>query len=238
MLRRLTQVHPPHRSGAELAVDEAFTPASTPVLLGDTHDIRAERTLKAAIDAHTGFPELRANARHVAAQVTTELPSGSELQWTDIRDALFNWRGLPHLVGLLQSQLGQRPHRGHLVNWSNLLNSHAEKITRKPTKPTIEFRRHACSLSADKLRHWVDLLFAIFRVAEEKAQFDGGPSVYPKDESGACEGSKYPINDVWHRATAEEYCGPKLLNLCNAEIEYWKERYNRYQRNMPRLPCE
>ena len=243
----LTQFHPAHRSGAEPTIDETFTPASMPVLPGDTDDIRAERTLKAAIDAHTGFPELRSNARHVAMQVTAELaelaglaelPSGSRVEWMDIRDALFYWRGLPYLVGLLQSHQGEEPHRGHLVNWSNLLNFHLKKVTRKLTKPTIEFRQHACSLSADELQHWVDLLFAIFRVAEDKAQFGCDIPKYPKDQSGACEGSKYPINDKWYRATVEEFCGPALLNLSKAEIEYWKDRYNRCQRNMPKLPWE
>src|SRR2546423_14883763 len=37
-----------------------------------------------------------------------------------------------------------------------------------PIKPTIEFRQHACSLDAEEIQHWFDLLFAIVRVAEVK----------------------------------------------------------------------
>jgi hypothetical protein len=52
------------------------------------------------------------------------------------------------------------------------------------------------------------------------------------------EGSKYRINDEWHRSTIEELCGPELLCLSRTESEYWKTRYGMYKRDMPSLPWE
>ena len=63
---------------------------------------------------------------------------------------------------------------------------------KNPTKPTIEFRQHACSLDAVELRHWVDLLFAIVGLAQNKK--DQASPMAQHHRYAEREGNKYPKN--------------------------------------------
>ena len=125
---------------------------------------------------------------------------------------------------------------GYFTNWANLVNYQLGETQNKPIKPTIQCRLHACCLDSDELRHWIDLLFAIIRVAEAKAQqmtkFNSQDAVDPDATFAEREGNKCRINDRWHRGTAEESCGPELLGLDAAETEYWKSRYGLYKRDV------
>jgi hypothetical protein len=130
---------------------------------------------------------------------------------------------------MLQYHSTATTNRGYFVNWANLSNYRFGETEDTSTKPTIEFRQHACSLDAEEIQHCVDLLFAIIRVAEAKvAQVAKSGSREPVDRKGNFaerEGSKYRINDQWHRSTIGEFSGPELLCLSRTESEYWKTRY-------------
>jgi hypothetical protein len=95
-------------------------------------------------------------------------------------------------------------------------------------------------LNGDEIQHWVVLLFAIVRVAEAKAEqltkFNSQDEVDLGATLAEREGSKYRVNDQWHQSTAEQLCGPDLLDLGPAEIEYWKGRYELYKQDIARPP--
>jgi hypothetical protein len=239
----LTQLHPIHRSGDEAEYHANWMLSPTMRLEGETEEMQAERTSKAAITAHRSRQELASNAAAVAR--AAQRASGAErITWSDMRDTIFqeNLRIDPLVEMLHDSQAaGTGANRGFFVNWVNLSNYRWSETKDKPVKPTIEFRQHACSLDSDEMQHWIDLLFAIMRVAEAKAvqmtKFNGDP--LDRNTSFADrEGSKYRINDQWHRGTIEEFCGSHLLDLDGGELDYWSRRYEMYRRDMCSLPWD
>ena len=238
----LTQFHPLHRSGG-LSENQACKVLSPTLRLeGETEELQAERTASAATTAHSGYKDLGSNERVLAS--TAQYDKGAEkLAWSDMRNILFqeNLRIQP-LVDMLQDTKkgDSTPYRGYFVNWVNLINYRFSDMSNKPVKPTIEFRQHACSMDRNELRHWVDLLSAAMRVAEARAEqmtkFDSEGAVDPDSTFAEREGSKYRINHEWHQSTVEELCGPELLDVDAADIEYWKGRYELYKRDMESPP--
>lgn len=230
----MSQLHPKHRSGEVRPMDELDTPR----LPEESEIEQAERTLNTLVESHTGYPELRSNARHLAKKVK---PSGRP-EWVDIRNAIFpNCKmKIYKLVDLLQEKHPNNDvHRGYIVNWGNL-NDFYWDYDGKQLKPTIEFRQHASSLSAEEMKHWMDLLFAIFEAAEvkskQKATLDGSP-LDTEASFAAQEGSKYAISCEWKRPTVREFCGAGLLDLDEEEIVYWESGYDS-GRTMKELPWE
>jgi hypothetical protein len=240
----LTQLHPIHRSsdGRDHHTNRATSP--TMRLEGETEDAQAERTARAAAAAHRSHKELGSNAEFVAA--SAQRAKGAEmLAWSDMRDILFQEKlRIDPFIEMLQdsSAAGTRTDRAFFVNFANLSNYRFSETKDKPIKPTIEFRQHACSLDADEMQHWVNLLFAIMRVAEARAaqttKFRSRDAVDEKASFAEREGSKYRINGQWHRSTIEEFCGSDLLDLDRVECEYWKRRYEMYKRDLHSLPWE
>ena len=238
----LTQFHPSHRSGRR--PDDDFSEAMSPTmrLEGETEERQAERTTSEAIAAYNSGKDLGSNAR-VLASTAQLAKSAGRVAWSDMRNMLFQDKlRIQPFVDMLQDTIEgtNSPYRGYFVNWTNLVNYRFSETPDKPIKPTIEYRQHACSLDSDELRHWVDLLFAMMRVAETKAEqttkFNSHDVVDAAASFAEREGSKYRINDRWHRSTVEELCGPELLDLEPAEREYWKGRYETYKRDMKSPP--
>jgi hypothetical protein len=240
----LSQLHPIHRSsdGRDHHTNRATSP--TMRLEGETEDAQAERTARAAAAAHRSHKELGSNAEFVAA--SAQRAKGAEmLAWSDMRDILFQEKlRIDPFIEMLQdsSAAGTRTDRAFFVNFANLSNYRFSETKDKPIKPTIEFRQHACSLDADEMQHWVNLLFAIMRVAEARVaqttKFRSRDAVDEKASFAEREGSKYRINGQWHRSTIEEFCGSDLLDLDRVECEYWKRRYEMYKRDLHSLPWE
>jgi DNA-binding ferritin-like protein len=239
----LTQLHPIHRSGDGPEYNAHRANSPTMRLVGETEEAQAERTAKAAVAAHRSHQELGSNAEHLATKA--QRAGGAQmLTWLDMRDTLFQEKlKITEFVEMLQdsSTAEAGTHRGFFVNFANLSNSRFNDAKDKPIKPTIEFRQHACSLDAGEVQYWVDLLFTIVRVAKAKVmqttKFNSRDLV---DQSAnfAERGSKYRINDQWHRSTIKEFCGSDLLDLDRVECEYWEGRHQMYRRDMRTPPWE
>ena len=238
----LIQFHPLHRSGGVTENQACKALSPTMRLEGETEELQAERTAGAATAAHNGYKDLGSNARVLAS--TAQYDKGAErLAWSDMRNTLFqeNLRIQPFVDMLQDTKKGDNtPYRGYFVNWVNLMNYRFSETSNKPVKPTIEFRQHACSMDPNEIQHWVDLLFAVMRVAEARSEqmtkFSSQGAVDPDSTFAEREGSKYRINHEWHQSTVEELCGPELLDLGATEIEYWKGRYELYKRDMESPP--
>ena len=232
----LTQLHPPHRSG-EFTQQWKDIATQTAQLDGESEDQQASRTVQASEKAWNGWQEVCSNARRMAEK----LGDDGKPYWADFRTAIFDAEERVDVDILAFAQKMQeydfrtsRLRRGYQVNWSNIVEHVAflKGRSKKPSKPTIEFRQYACSLDAVEIQHWVDLLFAIVRAAEAKAiQTTKVQSAEPVDgDTGYAdrECSKYRKNRVWQPSDLDDFLGPELLNLPDREIAYWRERYSEY----------
>lgn len=237
----LTQLHPIHRSGdgAEYHANRMISPIMR--LEGETEELQAERTSKAASAAHRSHHELASNAEAVA-RAAQQASGVGVIIWSDMRDTVFQEKlRIDSLIEMLHHSqaAGTIANRGFFVNRLNLSNYRWSETKNKPAKPTIEFRQHACSLDPDEMQHWVDLIFAVMRVLEAKAmqttKFSG--DLLGRNTSFADrEGRKYRINDQRHRGTIEEFYSSGLLDIHSVEMDYWRSLYETCKRDMRSLP--
>ena len=234
----LTKLHPRHRSGREptSGTSSEFLPGPSPAA-DETPSQREERISAALDNAHTGHPEVQSNADFFLKRLAGDGAGPETVGWAKMRDEIFRSSTPAILIQAIQDfdYRSGRPKRGYMVNWSNIYHFSTQsewgREPERPIKPTLEFRQHACSLDTDEMLHWVDLLFAIIGAAERKKtqaqRWDG--KELTKIRYATDEGSKYEISETWRPSTVEDLCGPNLLNLNEAEISYWQQRYDKYQ---------
>ncbi|OAG37746.1 hypothetical protein AYO21_07989 [Fonsecaea monophora] len=193
-----------------------------------------ERVVLAFEAKYTGADNVSSNARYLRKQL-----SQRSIQYSpeSIRDAVFKQGGnIFDLVALLQpNDEHGNPHRGCMYNFANLVNLARNNTTWKQIKPTVEFRQHACTMSAEVLSRWVTLLERVVRVAEKNAQgtMPSGPT-NPTDDvqssfaKGECD--KYPSQ--WPYESMSAFCG-EFLGMSVEDQQYWQHRFERYKDDRP-----
>lgn len=129
------------------------------------------------------------------------------------------------------------PFRGFMYNWANLWAYAKDKTLLKPKKPTIEFRQHDATVDYIVIKHWVVLLEAIVRKAEEKARQStryGTNEPLDLTESYAkVQGAKYPeFKSGWPLENIQQFC-VDFLGLPAKEGRYWQKRQARFEKDRP-----
>ena len=182
--------------------------------------------------AYPGEENLLSNARYLRTQLAHQLPPLADLA---MEHAIFKQDGtIFDLIRILQHGTDAGPYKAYLYNFGNLFNLARNKKSWKPIKPTVEFRQHACTLDPVVLEHWVTLLEAIVRKAEEKASERVSDFMMQK-EFAEREATKYPttMNSApWPYQNMRRFC-TEFLGLNIEEGGYWQGRFENYKDDRP-----
>ncbi|KIW72105.1 hypothetical protein PV04_00325 [Phialophora macrospora] len=179
--------------------------------------------------AHPGAENVSSNARYLRKIVTMQ-------SLLDMKDVIFKQSGnIFGLVDVLQHQDEKgNTSRGYMYNFANLVNLARNETSWKSIKPTIEFRQHACTTDPAVLEHWVTLLEAIVRKADDNASTEVAEAMMEKTYSER-EVSKYaPSTDetTWPYQDMKAFC-TEFLGLNEQEGGYWQGRFNTFKDDRP-----
>jgi hypothetical protein len=179
---------------------------------------------------YPGAENVSSNARHLRKTLETQ-------SLVDMKDAIFKQgENIFGLVDVLQHR-DERGHtyRGYMYNFANLVNLARNETSWKPIKPTVEFRQHACTTDPAVLKHWVTLLEAIVRKAEDNASTDVPEDMVEKSYAEQ-EVSKYPASTTeeapWPYQDMKAFC-TEFLGLNEQEGGYWQGRFNTFKDDRP-----
>ncbi len=250
----ISKCHPRSRSGVSVTAeceeppaspfedDEDFDPNDFPpppppltdTELGQDNEDRVLRFEGEYTGAHPQAENVKSNARHLRKQLATQPP-------TAMAAAIFKQDGtIFDLVDLLQHKDDKgNPYRGYMYNFANLVNLARNETRWKSIKPTVEFRQHACALDADVLKHWVTLLEAIVRKAEDNASKAASEEMMERTYSEQ-EASKCPVSTAqapWPYQNMKLFC-TEFLGLNEVEGEYWLGRFEEYKNDRPKVSVE
>ena len=146
---------------------------------------------------------------------------------------------LEHLRCALNFNLGWiDSSRNTLIYYGNVIDALLDMVDGVDpshiSKPTIEFRQHAgCVLDANEIFHWLELLFALCRFAEQQAEEPFKLTSDPTQPQTLWEWelSKYDVNpekETFDLTLSEFFGGDRWLGLDQGEVAYWTERQRRY----------
>ncbi|KIW12301.1 hypothetical protein PV08_09578 [Exophiala spinifera] len=248
----LSKCHPRSRCGVELPesvpeepscdpLDDYFDP-DTPLPPEPTED-EQEKEHEDAVLAweaqYTGAGNVDSNYWYLHDKLLAQAPTDQHP--SIIRDCIFKEHGnVLDLVENLQRPIPDKPgtvHRGYMYNFANLVVMENNTTSWKPIKPTVEFRQHACTTDIGVIQHWVDLLEAIVRKAEESAATTTNHSREATNTTRTFAeraASKYSrtCTTSWPYTNMKDFC-VDFLNLHEDEGEYWQTRYDQYKDDRP-----
>ncbi|KAJ9622112.1 hypothetical protein H2204_011693 [Knufia peltigerae] len=248
----LSKCHPRSRCGIELPnsvpeeptwdesdddfdVDAPFPPDPTE----DELEKEDEDAVLAWEAQYTGAGNVDSNYWYLHSKLLAQAPSHEH--HNIIRDTIFEEHGsIRDLIENLQKPLPNKPgnvHRGYMYNFANLLAMEKNTTSWKSIKPTVEFRQHACTTDTDVIQHWVILLEAIVRKAEEFAAITthhSTNSTNPAHTYAEQEAGKYPTTyaSSWPYTNMKDFC-VDFLNMQEEAGRYWQTRHEQYKDDRP-----